>query len=148
MLEMIAENSGAPRRRSGRNAIQSSATLSRPATRLAHSSATMNGACSQRDRIQADERAPHEHGAVRQVQNMMHAEDQREAEGEQRIDAADHERVQELLCDHAALVAVRHAVGFDSMRPVRQLRTTRRSCQSDHYRIIVLQSARSFRNVK
>ena len=31
MLEMIAENSGAPRRRSGRKAIQSSATLSRPA---------------------------------------------------------------------------------------------------------------------
>jgi hypothetical protein len=44
MLEMMAENSGAPRRRSGRNAIQSSATLSRPATTAAHSRATGNGA--------------------------------------------------------------------------------------------------------
>ena len=43
----------------------------------------------------------HIRGAMREVENVVHTENEREAEREERVDAAHHQRIQELLCDHA-----------------------------------------------
>ena len=51
----------------------------------------------QRDQRVGDDRAQHEDGAVREVQDIENAEYQRVADGEQRIDRPDKDRVEELL---------------------------------------------------
>jgi hypothetical protein len=53
-----------------------------------------------RDGLQRRIGAHHEDGAMRQVDHAQHAEDQREAEREQRVDAAERECVEELLFEH------------------------------------------------
>src|SRR5207247_7439061 len=49
------------------------------------------------DREERRERAQHEDRGVRQVQDVEHAKDERESDGEERVDAADEDRVVSLF---------------------------------------------------
>ncbi len=51
------------------------------------------------DRQQPDECAPHENRAVRQIEHAQHAEHERVAQGEQAVDAAEPDGVDDLLGD-------------------------------------------------
>ena len=56
----------------------------------------------QRDQRVGDGRPEHEHGAVREVEDVEHAEDERVSDGEQRVDGPDEDCIEELL-DPSAL---------------------------------------------
>ena len=58
------------------------------------------------DDEQADEGADHEHFAVREIEQVEHAEDQRVADRHQRIGRAEHQAVDQLLVEHGVLVVL------------------------------------------
>jgi len=51
----------------------------------------------QRHQRVGDDRAQHEHGAVREVEHVEHAEDQRVTDSEERVDRPNKDRVEDLL---------------------------------------------------
>ena len=51
----------------------------------------------QRDQRVGDDGAEHEDGAVREIQDIEDAKDQRVADGEERVDRPDEDRVEKLL---------------------------------------------------
>ena len=56
---------------------------------------------------QADEGADHEDFAVREIQQVQHAEDQRVADRHQRVGGAEHQAVDQLLINHDGREAAR-----------------------------------------
>ena len=103
MVAIIGIRCGALRRRSGLSTSTSISSPTTPLTRNAASSAAQSGNDSLETSLQRRIRADHEDRAVRQVDHPEHAEHQREAEREQRIDAAQRQGVDELLFEHRAL---------------------------------------------
>ena len=98
--EMMPPNSSSPLLRSGRNATSSISTNSRPLASMANPKSDHERQ-PVLHRVQRHEGADHEGRAVRQVEDAVDAKNQCEADGEQRVDAADDQSIQELLQDHA-----------------------------------------------
>ena len=73
---------------------------STPVASMAAASASMTLPESLVRTTRPHERADHEHLAVREVQHAEHAEDQRVADGDQRVHGAEHHAVDELLGEH------------------------------------------------
>ena len=90
-----------PRLRTGRNATRSTTTPRAAAASMAPAERRPGREAGERQR-QPDVGAHHEDLAVRQMEQVQHAEDERVADRDERVGAAEHQPVDELLDEHCA----------------------------------------------
>ena len=105
MVAIIGIRCGALRARSGLSTRRSISRPTRPREREREQ--RWRPTAASRSCVMAVQRrvgAHHEDGALREVDDAQHAEDQREAEREEGVDAAERQGVEELLFEHGNLV--------------------------------------------
>ena len=103
MVSPIVLISGASGRSfgTGRIATNTESTPSAAQATIAPSERAIDVGAGVDHQEQADEGADHEDFAVREIQQVEHAEDQRVADRHQRVGRAEHQAVDQLLIDHA-----------------------------------------------